>query len=180
VTEAAVARRKPYTWKTWTIMASLLVPVVIVGYWVLFVTTPQSKVDPAMLALAERNAGGPVQAFTGPGNTVYHSTAPLPSADAPRADAKLTLVWFARTNCSDCAKMRPFAQDVAAGFTGQMVFVEKAVDRDAQAAARNVPSLPYFELLDAKGTVLAQFGYQPDRAAFEAAVQAALTPSLDR
>jgi hypothetical protein len=174
VTEAAAPRRKPYTWKTWTIMASLLVPVAIVGYWVLFVTTPQSKVDPAMLALAEGNASGPVQAFTGPGNTVYHSTAPLPSADAPRADGKLTLVWFARANCGECAKMRPFAQDVASQFASQMVFVEKAVDRDAQAAARNVPSLPYFELLDAKGAVLAQFGYQPDRASFEAAVRGAL------
>ncbi len=178
MTEAAVPRRKPYTWKTWTIMAALLVPVAIVGYWVLFVTTPQTKVDPAMLALAERNAGGPVQAFTGPGNTVYHSTAPLPSADAPRADGKLTLVWFGRTNCDRCAKMRPFAQDVASEFTDKMVFVEKAVDRDAEAAARNVPSLPYFEMLDAKGAVLAQFGYQGDRASFEAAVRAALIGPL--
>lgn len=156
-------------------MASLLLPVAIVGYWVLFVTTPQSKADPAMLALAEQNAGGPVQAFTGPGNTVYHSTAPLPSAASPRADGRLTLVWFARTNCDQCAKMRPFAQDIASGFSGRLVFVEKAVDRDAEAAARNVPSLPYFELLDVNGAVRAQFGYQPDRASFEAAVRAALT-----
>jgi hypothetical protein len=155
-------------------MASLLIPVAIVGYWVLFVTTPESKVDPAMQALAERNAGGPVQAFTGPGHTVYHSMSPLPSEASPRADGKPTLVWFARASCGRCGDMRPFAQEVASEFSGQMVFVEKAVDRDAEAAARNVPELPYFELLDAKGAVLAQFGYEPNRASFEAAVRAAL------
>jgi hypothetical protein len=175
VAEAAVQpRRRPYTWKTWTIMGSLLLPVAIVGFWVLFETIPQDNADPAMAALAAKNAGGPVETFSGAGNTVYHSTAPLPSVEAPRVDGRPTLVWFARANCAQCAKMRPFAQDVATGFTGEMVFVEKAVDRDAAAAARNVPSLPYFELLDAKGTVLAEFGYQPDRASFETAVRAAL------
>jgi cytochrome oxidase Cu insertion factor (SCO1/SenC/PrrC family) len=173
---ARAPRSKVRTLTTWAILASLLIPVAIVGYYVLFVTAGTTSVDPAMEQLARDNAGTAVAAFTGPDHTVYHSTAPLPSEAAPRGDGRPTLVWFSATNCPDCKRMESFAHQAAHQFIARAAFVEKAVDRDSAAARYGVTSTPTFILIDARGRELSRFGYQPSAAAFSQAIEAALQP----
>lgn len=151
-----------------------MIPVAIVGYYVVFVTAGVTSVDPAVEQLARENAGGAVQAFTGPRHTVYHSTAALPSAAEPRADGKPTLVWFSETGCVECKTMESFAHQTAHRYLDKLVFVEKAIDRDSSAARYGVTTPPVFVLLDARGEEITRFGLQPNAAAFDAAVQAAL------
>ena len=45
-------------------------------------------------AIFDRSA--PVTVQRGGPHTVYHSAAPLPTADAPRPDGRATLVWFSQ------------------------------------------------------------------------------------
>lgn len=47
-------------------------------------------------AQAGKPAGGDVEVYRGT-HTVYHSMAPLPSAEQPRKDGRYTLVWFSAT-----------------------------------------------------------------------------------
>ena len=171
---ARVPRAKLRMLTTWAILASLMVPVAIVGYYVLFVTAGITSIDPAVEQLARDNAGTAVEAFTGPDHTVYHSTAPLPSEATPRADGRPTFVWFSATNCRDCKRMEEFAHRAAHQFSARAAFVEKAVDRDSAAARYGVTATPTFILIDARGGELSRFGYQTSAEAFSQAIETAL------
>ena len=129
--------------------------------------------DGALRAVIRDHAGTPIEVFTGPDHTVYHSAAALPSSSSPRADGKPTLAWFTNTNCGRCEDMK-FAHTVAAEFRGRLVFIEKATDRDTAAATLGVTAVPAFVLLDARGTELARFGYLADAAALKRAIESAL------
>lgn len=132
--------------------------------------------DSALVQLASTNAAGTeVKVFTGSHHTVYHSVASLPTASAPRADGRPTLVWFSGTWCEFCERMEPFAHETAAGFTGRMVFAEKSVDEDRGAASRyGIRGTPTFVLVDATGREVARFGFQRDAQSFIAAIESAL------
>jgi thiol-disulfide isomerase/thioredoxin len=150
-------------------------PVAVVGFYVLFETAGTTSVDSATEQLAAENAGGQVQAFTGPQHTVYHYLGALPSASAPRADRRLTLVWFSSTGCKDCKRMEPFVETTAHEKLDRLAFVEKAIDRDASAQRYGVTAAPTFVLLDAQGTEVARFGFEPDAASFSAAIESAVS-----
>lgn len=158
----------------WGVLISLMFPVAIVGYYTLFVTSGTTSIDPAVQTLASENARGPVDAFTGADHTVYQSRAALPSAAAPSADGKPTLVWFSSANCSGCKAMQSFAHQTAHHYLDRLTFVEKAIDRDSSAARFDVASAPEFVLLTANGDEVTRFGEQPNAASFNAAIQAAL------
>ncbi len=167
-------RRRVRAAIVWAVLLSMMFPVAIVGYYVVFVTSSETSVDAAAQKLAATNAGGPVQAFTGSQHTVYQSVAPLPTADSPRSDGKPTLVWFSSTGCGDCHRMEGFVEQTAQQFASSAVFVEKSTDRDASAQRYGVTSPPVFVLIDARGKELARFGYQATSAAFSTAITNAL------
>jgi hypothetical protein len=171
---ATRAKRRVRATIVWAVLISLMFPVAIVGYYTLFITAGVTSVDPATQQLAAEDAGGAVQAFTGPHHTVYHSMAALPSADAPQADGKPTLVWFSETGCKQCGAMESFAYQTAHRYLDQLVFVEKAVDRDASAARYGVAQPPMFVLLDERGAEVTRFGAEPNAASFDAAIRRAL------
>ncbi|MEO6397345.1 MAG: thioredoxin family protein [Tepidiformaceae bacterium] len=166
--------QKRWTAKTWLIFLAIMLPVLGGGGWMFVAAERQTREDPALASLARSNAGGEVQAFTGAKHTVYQSVAPLPSEDSPRADAKLTLVWFTTSNCTDCGRMDDFAHRVAAQFTARLAFVEKAADRDTSAARLGVTEAPTFVLIDDRGQELERFGFERTQASFSARVEAAL------
>lgn len=132
--------------------------------------------DPALVELASANAAGAeVQVLKGSHHTVYHAVAPLPSAAAPRADGRPTLVWFSGTWCEFCERMEPFAHETAGEFAGRMVFVEKSVDDDRGAASRyGIRGTPTFVLIDSAGREIARFGFQQDAESFRSAIESAL------
>lgn len=116
-----------------------------------------------------------VQVLTGGIHTVYHSQAPLPTADAPREDGRPTLVWFSGTWCDICHRMEPYANTTFQQFEGRIAFVEKSVDHDRASASRyGVRGTPTFVLLDAQGRDVARFFYQPDADRLAQAVTRAL------
>ena len=157
-----------------TIAGGIVLPLLVTAFFVLFMTSSTTSVDKSREALATQLSGGPVQAFTGASHTVYYSPAPMPSADAPRADGKATLVWFSATSCKDCERMEPYVFGTAGKFAQQMVFLEKATNRDSSAAIYNVTTVPTFVMLDASGKELGRFGYEGDAGAFESAIAGAL------
>lgn len=111
-------------------------------------------------------------------HTVAHSLVPLPSASAPRADGRPTLVWFSGTWCDVCASMEPYTNATLAQFDGQLAFVEKSVDHDRGAVTRyGVRGTPTFVLIDAQGKELGRFLYQPDAARLTQAVNRLLAAS---
>lgn len=156
------------------VIAIVVVPTLLLAVWLWSEAGGESGVDPEMVRLAEQNAGGPVQVFTGTEHTIYHSAAPLPSASNPRADGRRTVVWLTRATCAKCAGMRPFAQQVAAEFRGEAAFVEKSVDRDSALSRGAIPDLPSFQVLAPDGAVIASFGFQPTAEAFRAALTGGL------
>ena len=164
------------TWTKWLIGALAVVAVGVIGFFAIQAANHQTLENPATTSLAEENAGGaPVKVLTGPKHTVYHSTAPLPSAAAPRADGKPTLVWFSATTCEFCEQMEPWAHATAHEFLARAVFVEKSVPDDPSAASRyGVRGTPTFVLIDAKGRAIAQFGFQRTAEAFRASIDGAL------
>jgi thiol-disulfide isomerase/thioredoxin len=174
--EPVAVRRRVRAIGVWAVLLSMMFPVAIVGFYVLFETSTETGVDAAIQHLAEANAGGPVQAFTGSQHTVYQSIAPLPTAGSPRSDAKPTLVWFSSTGCGDCHRMESFVEQTAQQVADRAVFVEKSIDRDASAGRYGVTSAPTFVLVDAQGRELARFGYQPSAEAFKAAISGAFGP----
>lgn len=168
-------RWNPWPLKTWIVLLSLSVPILLLGAWMAIAADRETKADAATESLARQLAGGPVQVFTGSKHTVYQAAAPLPTEAAPRADGKPTLVWFSTAACSDCAKMEKYAFKTGQQYAGRFVFVEKAADRDSSAARYNVTETPTFVLIDARGVEVARFGYEPDVQAFAGAIEAALT-----
>ena len=126
-------------------------------------------------ALARANSGSEIRILKGSHHTVYHSTASLPTRSLPQAEGRPTLVWFSGTWCEFCERMEPWAHETAAHFSDRIVFVEKSVDHDRDAAARyGIRGTPTFVLIDAAGKAIAQFAYQPSAAAFQAAIDRAL------
>ena len=117
-----------------------------------------------------------VKVLTGSHHTVYHSVPPLPTASAPRADGLPTLVWFSGTWCEFCEQMEPWAHATAAEFSDRLVFVEKSVDHDRDAAARyGVRGTPTFVLIDASGRSMGQFFFQQSKSGFRSAIEQALS-----
>ena len=138
-------------------VVALLIPTLGFALWVLSQASGQTKIDPAIYALAQRNGDTEITAITGTGHTVYHSNQPLPDAKAPRADGKLTLVWFTNASCSECEK-EMFVQQVMAEYRDAVVFVEKAADRDTAADRLGVKAVPAFVWLDSQGNEVGRFG----------------------
>lgn len=139
---------------------------------VFFTSGEPLPADPVTESLARANAGTDVEVYRGRAHTVYHSTPPLPTADAPRADGQPTLVWFSATWCTVCERMEPFAHETASTFTDRVSFVEKSVDHDRSAASRyGVRGTPTFILIDAAGREIARFHAQRDAASFAAAIE---------
>lgn len=133
-----------------------------------------ARSQPSGSTIAEAVPAG-VQVLTGGIHTVYHSSAPLPTADAPRQDGRPTLVWFSGTWCDICHRMEPYANTTFKQFEGRLAFVEKSVDHDRAAANRyGVRGTPTFVLLDAQGRDVARFFYQPDADRLAQAVDRAL------
>jgi len=131
--------------------------------------------DPVTESLARSNAGTDVTVYRGRAHTVYHSTADLPSDEAPRADGQPTLVWFSATWCTVCERMDPFAHEVASAVTGDVTFVEKSVDHDRSAASRyGVRGTPTFILIDARGREITRFHAQLDPTSFAAAIESVI------
>lgn len=158
-----------WNWKVWAMVVALLIPTLGFALWVLAQANPQTKIDPATYALAQKNSGGDITAITGTGHTVYHSTRPLPDAKAPRTDGKLTLVWFTNATCTECEK-ELFVHKVMGDYREQVVFVEKAADRDTADDRLGVKNLPAFVWLDAKGNELGRFGAVGNEPDFRAEV----------
>ncbi len=132
--------------------------------------------DPVTASLASANAGTDITVYRGRAHTVYHSSAPLPTSEAPRADGQPTLVWFSATWCTVCERMEPFAHETASAVRGEVSFVEKSVDHDRSAASRyGVRGTPTFILIDAAGRELSRFHAQLDAASFAAAIESAIS-----
>ena len=128
--------------------------------------------DPVTESLARANAGTDIEVYRGRAHTVYHSTPPLPTSDAPRADGQPTLIWFSATWCTVCERMEPFAHETASRFTDRVSFVEKSVDHDRSAASRyGVRGTPTFILIDASGEEISRFHAQLDPASFADAIE---------
>jgi hypothetical protein len=158
----------------WTIFFGILIPVLVVVFYKQFLASSETSVDQQTEQLAAELAGGPVQPLTGPQHTVYYSPMALPSASAPRADGRATLVWFSSTDCGECHLMEPFVFTTASQFARRLVFQEKPKERDSTAQRYGVTVLPTFVLLDVRGNELGRFGYKADAGAFGAAIERAL------
>ncbi|MBA4181342.1 MAG: hypothetical protein C0506_12195 [Anaerolinea sp.] len=171
--EAGKTRGRGWPLKTWLILGAIMAPVLAGGIFMSLTAERQTSEDSGTAQLASGNAGGPIDVFTGPDHTVYHSAAPLPSDASPRADGKPTLVWFTNTTCGRCEEMK-FAHPVASGFRDRLVFVEKATDRDGAADAYGVTATPAFVLIDARGKEVTRFGYVRTAEELGAAIARAL------
>ncbi|MEO8540116.1 MAG: hypothetical protein ABI577_10290 [bacterium] len=154
-----------WSWKVWGMVVLFLIPTLGFALWVLSQATTQTKIDPPTLSLAQRNSGSEITAVTGTGHTVYHSNKPLPDAKAPQAEGKITLVWFTNSTCKTCQD-ELFVHRVMADYRENVVFMEKATDRDTSDDRLGVKSVPTFVWLDADGNEMARFGAVSDEAAF--------------
>ncbi len=175
-TNSTGATRRPswwnpgWSWKVWLMVVFLLIPTLGFAFWVLAEAGGQTKIDPQTFATAQGNADGPITAITGTGHTVYHSNDPLPDARAPRADGRLTLVWFTNGTCVKCED-QVFVHRVMAEYQDTVAFVEKASDRDTADERLGVKDVPTFVWLDAEGTEMARFGSVAHEAAFRAEIE---------
>ncbi len=141
---------------------------------------PEAPADPAQaqLASATRQARR-VKVLTGSHHTVYHSVPPHPPRSAPRADGLPTLVGTRAPGASSASRWN-LRTPVGRPVRGRMVFAEKSVDDDRQAASRyGIRGTPTFVLVDANGQEVARFGFQRDEQSFAAAIEAALAGSPD-
>ena len=170
-------QRRKVDWKKLALWAAAGVVAVAALVLVVKGTGHQSKLDAAVAVLAQQEAGsGTVSVHTGPNHTVYQWSEPLPTANAPRADGKPTLVWFSATTCTFCEHMQSYAYQTAQPFTSTMAFVEKGYDTGGSGdfGRYGVAGTPTFILIDAKGREIARFGFQDSAQRFAAAIQAAL------
>lgn len=154
-----------WNWKVWAMVFALLIPTLGFALWVLAEATPQTKMDPALFAIAQRNSGSEITAITGSAHTVYHSNSPLPDAKAPQAEGKLTLVWFTNSSCTQC-ESELFVHRVMAEYRQSVVFVEKATDRDTADDRLGVKQVPEFVWLDPQGEEMGRFGAVASETAF--------------
>lgn len=70
--------------------------------------------------------------------------------------------------------MEPWALTTAATFTKRLAFVEKDIAGDGVAAKYGVRGTPTFVLIDAKGSEIDRFNYQPTAAEFAARIEQGL------
>lgn len=122
--------------------------------------------QPAAAGTSTNTSDTQVEVLGGGIHTVYHSTAPLPSATAPRADGKPTLVWFSATWCEVCHVMEPIVKKATVEIGGRVVFVEKSHDLEPELFQQHrVFGTPTFVLLDAQGKELTRFNVErtPER-----------------
>jgi thiol-disulfide isomerase/thioredoxin len=135
----------------------------------------RSVVNAETEALARVTSRSEIETITGSAHTVYHSTEPLPTSNEPRADGLPTLVWFSGSWCPFCERMGPFTYEVASRYRDRMIFAEKSVDHDRDAARRfGVRGTPTFVMLDAGGGELARFYFQGSARALDAVMTQAL------
>ncbi len=174
---AAATRSGGPNWQAWAwgggsalALAGLIALVVIAG------GGSSAGPDPQIEAQARAvNGGSDVRVYQGAQHTIYHSTAPLPTASAPRVDGLPTLVWFTWTGCSFCRLMEDYIYDVAEQFGERMIFVEKSVNDDGGDSRRyGVIGTPTFVLLDEAGGVIGRFGYQSGATALALAIDTVL------
>ena len=151
-------------------VAAMLIPTLGFAIWVLYEAGGQTEVDAAILALARENADGPITAITGTEHTVYHSNNALPDATSPRPDGLLTLVWFTNSSCSACEETG-FEHQVMADYGANVVFVEKAADRENADERLGIQKLPAFAWLDGDGNAIGRPAPFPDEAALRAEVE---------
>lgn len=137
----------------WAMVAAMLIPTLGFAVWVLYEAGGQTEVDPALLTIARENADGPITAITGTEHTVYHANNALPDANSPRSDDALTLVWFTSSSCSAC-DATGFEHRVMADYRENVVFVEKAADREGADERLGISSLPAFAWLDRDGNAI--------------------------
>lgn len=136
-------------------VAAMVFPTLAFAVWVLVEAGGETPIDAEVQALAEGNAGGPVIAISGTEHTSYHWPGPLPSAEAPREDGRLTLVWFTGPSCAACEDMG-YIHRVMAEFREEVVTVEKAVDRDTADERLGVGEVPALVALSGDGIEVAR------------------------
>jgi thiol-disulfide isomerase/thioredoxin len=173
--QSHAARRRQWwnpgwSWKAWVIILAMVFPTIGLTAWVGLAARGESSVDPALEALARANAGSDIVTIRGPEHTAYHSLAPLPTEDAPRADGRPTLVFFSAPACAACEALQ-FVHRVMADYRERVVFVEKSVDRDPVSGRYGIRETPAFVFIDAAGRELARFGAITDEQAFRAKVE---------
>ena len=154
----------------WAMVAAMLIPTLGFAVWVLYEAGGQTEVDPALLSIARENADGPITAITGTEHTVYHANNALPDANSPRSDDALTLVWFTSSSCSAC-DATGFEHRVMADYRGDVVFMEKAADRESADERMGIKNLPAFAWLDPAGNQIGRSAPFDDEAALRAEVE---------
>lgn len=138
-------------------VAAMVFPTLAFAVWVLVEAGGETPIDPEIQALAEANAGASVIAISGTEHTSYHSPGPLPSAETPREDGRLTLVWFTGPSCTACEEMG-YIHAVMAAYRERIVSLEKAVDRDTADERLGISRIPALVLVDAAGKEVARVG----------------------
>ena len=151
-------------------VVAMLIPTLGFALWVLYEAGGQTTIDPAMLPVARLNADGPITAITGTEHTVYHANNALPDAKSPRPDDAYTLVWFTSTSCAAC-NSTGFIHRAMADYRTNIVFVEKAADRENADERLGIKDLPAFVWLDREGNELGRPAVFADEAALRAEVE---------
>ncbi len=168
-------QRRQRAWRVPAMWIGGVAALAFVGVFVVGLGGEGVPASPATLAIAERIGTGSVSIRRGSAHTVYHSEQPLPTRAAPSSDERPTLVWFSGTWCSFCERMEPWIWEAASGFSGEIVFVEKSIDHDRNAArAYGIRGSPIFVLIDGSGNEIARFGYVANAGDFARAVEAVL------
>jgi hypothetical protein len=101
-----------------------------------------------------------------PGTAPIPGPIVLPTAAAPRADGKLTLLWFRAFDCPRCEVMSAFAERTFDKYDARLFQQDADIHDDEQLVRRfHVPGTPTFVLLDPAGKELTRFFYEatPDR-----------------
>ncbi len=168
-------QRQRRAWRVPAMWAGGVAAVLFVGVFVVGLGGEGVAASPETLAIAEQIGAGPVRIYRGSAHTVYHSEQPLPTRAAPSSDERPTLVWFSGTWCPFCERMEPWIWEAASGFNSEIVFVEKSIDHDKNAArAYGIRSSPIFVLIDGSGNEIARFNYVANAGDFARAVEAVL------
>lgn len=168
-------QRQRRAWRVPAMWAGGVAAVLFVGVFVVGLGGEGVAASPETLAIAEQIGAGPVRIYRGSAHTVYHSEQPLPTSAAPSSDERPTLVWFSGTWCPFCERMEPWIWEAASSFSSEIVFVEKSIDHDKNAAsAYGIRGSPIFVLIDGSGNEIARFGYVANAGDFTRAVEAVL------